>query len=105
VRAGADYIGSTDPIPNDSELWVPAPGVLDSASMDAAADAALFSHRKVDRLEFNLLQTPAAFYGVDYFLGDKVTATYSGIDRVVQLKKLTIDAAPTGEHSLVVSCG
>lgn len=105
IRYGPDYLAGFTPIPNDAEVWVPAPGVIDPASMDAAADAALEANRKIDRLDFNLVQTPAYFYGLDYFLGDKVTTVYEGVTRVQEIKKVVIAAAPTGENTLVVSCG
>ena len=101
IRVSVDYLATT----NNIEMWVPAPGVLDVESMKAAADSALMANRKIDRLTFNIINTPSYFYGVDYFLGDKVTTIYQGVSKVLEIKKVTIDAAPTGENSLVLSCG
>jgi hypothetical protein len=98
IRTSLDYAAD-----NDSELWVTLPGVIDTASMQAGADAALYKKRMIDALTFKCFQTPSAFYGVDYFLGDLVTTIYQGVSRVQQIHSLAIDAAPTGETSLAVS--
>lgn len=61
--------------------------------------------KKIDKLSFNLVQTPTYFYGIDYFLGDKINTIYNDVTRVLEIKKVVIDVLPTGETSLVVSCG
>jgi hypothetical protein len=99
VTTGPDYSAS-----NDIELWVAAPGVIDAASMDAAAMAALLAHAKVDQLKFNLVQTPQYFYGQDYTLGDLVNTSYLGVSRDLEIRQVVIDATPTGEIALLVSC-
>jgi hypothetical protein len=99
VRLSPDYAAD-----NDEEMWLPLPGIIHEDAMDNAADAAFKKLKKFNSLTFKFLQTPTAFYGVDYFLGDLVTTLYEGISRVQQIRSVSIDAAPTGETSLVVSC-
>ena len=100
MRGSADWS-----MTNDNEMWVPAPWVYDAESMYSAADSALMFVKKIDKLSFNLVQTPTYFYGIDYFLGDKINTIYNDVTRVLEIKKVVIDVLPTGETSLVVSCG
>ena len=52
-------------------------------------------------LNFEVIQTPSTLYGVDYFLGDLVTARFHGYEATRKVTKVVIDVESRGEGESV----
>lgn len=72
TRTGTDYSSS-----NDKEMFVDArnSGTV-TAALNSAGDTKLDEMRAREYLTFDVLQTPASYYGKHYFLGDLITGIY-----------------------------
>jgi hypothetical protein len=51
-----------------------------AAQLDAAAAGKLVERQATEKLGFQVMQQPTRFYGKHYFLGDRVTAIYEGME-------------------------
>ncbi len=60
-----------------------------TAGLNAIGDALLDELAPRESFSFTALQTPALAYGLDYFLGDIVTARYKTIERNYQIVAIT----------------
>lgn len=97
TRTGADY-GSTRNI----EVFVDARSAETTAAMNTQGDVALDEARARPEFSFGVLQVPNAYYGVHYFLGDRVTARYRGTSYTQKVQGVTVEFAPSGEERIQV---
>lgn len=70
-----------------------------TAGLNTAGDERLEELRARDSLIFDVIQVDNARYGLDYFLGDKVTAYYRGFTYTPQVRKVSIDVRNRGTSS------
>jgi hypothetical protein len=102
TRTGAGY--STG---NDIEVFVPATEVEsgNAAGLDSAGDLELEKRKASERFTFNVLQTLSTRFGVDYFLGDKVTAVnpYTRAEIAQKVVSASIGMQKSGEVNFSVS--
>jgi len=61
-----------------------------TAGLNAVGDRLLEILRPRESFNFEPIQTESLNYGVDYFLGDLVTARYESVERDVQIETVTI---------------
>lgn len=101
VRTGSGYSSV-----NDIEVFVPATEV-DAGNTDglnSAGDAKLEETRAREKFSFKVLQTPTTRYGVEYFLGDLVTAVnpYTKASVTQKVVGASINLQKSGEGSFSV---
>ncbi len=89
VRTGPDY--SAD---NDIEVFVNAAGLTTTSGLETQGDAEMEDRRRATSFTFEPVQTPGAFYGVHYFLGDLVRARYDTLTATFKVQAVTIAAQP-----------
>jgi hypothetical protein len=61
-----------------------------TATLNSRGDAALWEARALNELRFRVAQMPSYQYGVHYFLGDLVKASYRGTTYDLKIQKATI---------------
>lgn len=85
-------LGDNFSVANDREVYVDAREVPlgDSAGLTAKGQAWMKTLKAIQTFSFNVLQTPASVYGKHYFLGDRVSASFEGIDAQPKLTEATI---------------
>lgn len=71
IRTGTDYAAG-----NDTEKFQQSNTLNATASLNAEGDRVLREMQAEHQLTFDVVQAGAKIYGLDYFLGDKVTAYY-----------------------------
>lgn len=72
--------------------------------LDDFGDQLLAKLQAKEDFQFGVIQTDAAKYGRDYFIGDLVTARYKDIERTKQIVAVTIEVT-AGEESINVDLG
>ncbi|MBX6770892.1 MAG: hypothetical protein IRY83_04150 [Chloroflexi bacterium] len=97
VRTGADYAAT-----NDIEVFVDARSESTTDGLDAKGDAKLFDVRARPTFKFSILQTPACYYGVHYFLGDLVTARYRDIQTTQKIVGVSVSLDRDGAEKIDV---
>lgn len=89
IRTGSDYHVTT----NNIELFVDARNVKpgNTAGLQAMADQKLDTRRAEVDFAFDVLQTPACYYGLHYFLGDlvKVVNPFTGSTATMKINELS----------------
>lgn len=90
TRTGSDYSSS-----NDIEAFVDGRSYSTTAALQSIGDKAMFDRRARHALDFSVLQSPNAYYGAHYFLGDLVTASYlnTSFTQKVQAVNVSFDGA------------
>jgi len=99
VTTGADY-SATDDIETFVDARNARPG---TAYLIATGKRALDEARARPLLTFTPLQTPQTRYGLHYFLGDLVRATYRGVTAVLKVVEATITWEPSGDEQVVIT--
>ena len=84
TRTGAGFAAD-----NDIEFYVDARTSEPDAYNDVG-DKKLLEKQSVDDFRFDVLQTPASFYGKHYFLGDRVKAEWDEITATPKIVSATI---------------
>lgn len=74
------------------------------AGLDVFGDAILAKLQAKEDFNFEVIQTDAARYGRDYFLGDLVTARYKDIERTIQIISVTVSVVE-GNETITVELG
>ena len=74
------------------------------AGLDVFGDAILAKLQAKEDFNFEVIQTEAAKYGRDYFLGDLVTARYKDIERTKQIISVTV-SVDQGNETITVELG
>jgi hypothetical protein len=97
TRTGTDYNVTT----NNRELFVQATDTSTAAGLNARGDRALAEAEQQTTLSFKVLQTPACFYGVHYFLGDLVTGNYK-TSATFKIQRVTVNVSTDGAESIDV---
>lgn len=87
TRTGVNYAAG-----NDIEMYVDARDIDldDTAGLNTRGDEKLKEVEAGSGFSFETIQTPSTLYGVDYFLGDKVTAINPFNDNSYTLKIVSI---------------
>ena len=102
LRTGPDYLGSS----LDRELFVDARDIDwdNTDALEDRGDQKLDEVRIQEEFNFQILQTPATQYGVDYFLGDLVTAVnpFSGESSVVKVEAVSISFDRDGKENIEI---
>jgi hypothetical protein len=90
IKEHSDYFAT-----NDIELFVDARDIDigDSDGLDSRGDERLEEFAKKQSFAFDVLQTETSQYGVEYVLGDKVTAINPRNDSSVTVKINSISIA------------
>lgn len=101
TRTGADYGAA-----NDIEGFVSATEVEvgNTDGLNAFGDQQLSELRAREEYEFGVIQTPACRFGVEYFLGDLVTAVnpYTGVSSTQKIAAVTMNLGKRGDVVFVV---
>ena len=96
TRTGANYISGT----NDFEIYVDGRDVDlgDTAGLNSRGDQVMAEREAVDEFIFEVIETPSTLYGIDYFLGDKVTAInpFTGASKTLKVNKVTVTLLDDG---------
>ncbi len=74
------------------------------AGLDVFGDAILAKLQAKEDFNFEVIQTNAARYGRDYFLGDLVTSRYKDIERTKQIISVTVSVVE-GNETITVELG
>ncbi len=98
VRTGTNYEADY----NSSEVFVDARRMTTIAGLEGYGDQALAALQARYSLEFDVIQTPASFYGVHYDLGDLVTASFDEYTGTKKIVGITISFSDDGEQIQVV---
>jgi hypothetical protein len=97
TRQGTDYSAT-----RNIEVFVDARNSATTAALNTAGDVVLDEDRARPEFSFDVLQVPNAYYGVHYFLGDKVTARYRGTSYTQKVQGVTVEFAPSGDERIQV---
>lgn len=99
TRTGDNYSAS-----NDIELYVDARDVDldDTTGLNTRGDGRLKEVQAASVFDFNTIRTPSTEYGVDYFLGDKVTAInpFNGEVHTLKIASLSVTMNDKGEEKV-----
>lgn len=97
IRTGANYAAG-----NDIELFVNASDVDTDTGLNDRGDQKLVGVEAREAFEFEALQTEKSRYGVDYFLGDLVTAInpFSGAELTLKLVGVSIAFNEDGSEQI-----
>ena len=95
TRTGSAYNVTT----NNTEVFVDARNVNTAAGLNSAGDQQLYNLTGRADFRFKVLQTPACFYGLHYFLGDKVTAAYKTA-ATFKIKRVTVGVEASGAETV-----
>jgi len=98
VRTGTDYSAGVV----DYEVFVDGRDCTTTAGLNTRGDKALDGKRAREVFTFKVLQTPACFYGVHYFLGDKATARYATLTETVKVHGVTVTSPEPGGENIDV---
>lgn len=85
---------------NRAEIAKGAGDESDTAGLNAVGDALLQALRAQETFSFEPIQRRSILYGLDFFLGDIVTAQYKAITRSVQIIGVSINVAKKEQLSL-----
>jgi len=100
IRTGANYNVTT----NNIEIFAAATDVAygNTAGLNSKGDGKLADTQANPTFTFDALQIPATLYGVDYFLGDLVTAInpYTDAALTQQVKSVTVSLGRDGSESI-----
>lgn len=98
-RTGVNYAAG-----NDVEMFVNATDASTSAGLNAAGDQALAEAQARDAFDFKVLQTPASRYGIEYFLGDLVTAInpFNGASYTQKIMGVDVALGDDGKENISV---
>lgn len=103
-RTGSGYAAA-----NDIEIFTPATQVEpgNTAGLNSAGDAKLAEAMAREQFTFKVLQTPATRFGVEYFLGDLVTAVnpYTGASVTQKINGVNLNMQKSGEVNFTVETG
>lgn len=91
-RATAIRTGPNHSTSNDIEFFVDARDL--QSGLNERGDAELEERRADESLNFDVLQTPASFYGKHYFLGDLVTEKFKGVSRTRKVGAIHVTSSP-----------
>jgi len=97
VRTGPGYLAT-----NDIETFVDASNSATTEALNASGDSRLEETRAKQEFKFKVLQTPASYYGVHYFLGDLVKARYRNINVTQKIVAVTISLDKDGAEKIDV---
>lgn len=92
VRTGANYSAA-----NDIETYIDGRNATTNAALDAIGDQALAEAKFRNVIEYDVIQQSLCYAEKDYFLGDKVTAKYSGVTATQQVYELSFEYKDTKE--------
>lgn len=103
LRTGANYVVAE----NDIEMFVDARNAKTASAMNALGDQKLKDAQAIRSFRFDVLQSPKTLYGVNYFLGDLVTAInpFTGASYTEKVNAVTVALSPTGEEKISVELG
>ena len=94
VRTGANYLT----VYNSVETFVDARRYSTTAGLEAAGDVALWGAQARYTLAFDVIQTPATLYGVHYFLGDLVAASFEEYSGTKKITGVAVQFDAAGEQ-------
>ncbi|MBV6425335.1 MAG: hypothetical protein NAOJABEB_03152 [Steroidobacteraceae bacterium] len=94
VRNGANYLATYHGV----ETFVEAMQYSTTGGLNTAGDAALYAAQARRETSFEVVQTPASFYGVHYDFGDLVTVIIEGYTAVKQVASASITVDEYGER-------
>lgn len=101
IRTGTNYAAG-----NDIEMFVPATDVEigDTAGLNSRGDQKLREVEAVRSFSFDVLQTPETTYGVNYDLGDKVSAInpHNGTVYTQKVKAVSVSIDEKGSEQVDV---
>ncbi len=101
VRTGTNYS-----VTNDIEMFVNATDIDEgaTAALQAKGDQRLSENEATKAFSFDALETENLQYGVNYFLGDKVTAInpYDGTSYTLKIKGVTVTLGSDGRESIAL---
>lgn len=86
VRTGANYSAT-----NDIEMFVDGRNSTTNAALDDIGDQALVEAKFRNVIEYDVIQQSLSYAEKDYFLGDWVTAKYSGITTAQQVYEISFE--------------
>lgn len=93
-------------VDNEIEVFVDARQAEGVATLDTKGDAALDAARPKTQLTFKVRQTASTMYGKHYsvggVLGDRVTATYSGVTVELEIQGVTVAIDDLGQEQIDV---
>lgn len=82
---------------NRIEAWLDARDQSETNALLGLGRAYLRDRVGKSTFDFEALESPATRYGLDYFLGDRVTGRYRGVDYNVQVRGVTVTLDEHGE--------
>lgn len=97
VRTGSDYAAS-----NDLEVFVDGRNGKTADVLVASGDARLREARARQTFDFSVLQTPSAYYGVHYQLGDLVKAKYGSVNVTQKIVGVSVSLDRDGGENIDV---
>lgn len=99
VRTGPNYSSN-----NDVEEFVAATDVDTQSGLEARGDQKLDELKAIQSFGFDVLQTEGCRYGIDYVLGDLVTAIdpYTGSSVTVKVAKIAVGLNQDGKEKISV---
>lgn len=109
-RSTAIAVSSIWSADNDIETFADARNETTAAGLEDVADKALMASRALRTLAFSVTQTPACHYGVDYFLGDLVTARYLDFQLQRKIRSIQVECqggtgGAAGTETIAVEVG
>jgi hypothetical protein len=98
VASGVNYSAT-----NDREIFTDARNNQSSLSvLAAAAQSTLRDNIPTEEFSFSVLQTPASYYGVHYFLGDLVRSQYKGRLFIQKIEQIQVRYTRQGLEQITV---
>lgn len=103
TRTGANYVVTE----NDIEMFVDARSAKTTNALNAIGDQKLKDAQAIRSFRFDVLQSPKTLYGVDYFLGDLVTAInpFTGASYTEKVNAVAVALSSTGEEKISIELG
>lgn len=91
---GTNYNAAT----NSYEIFVDGSDITTNNGLQDRGDEKLYDLRAKDDLTFDVIQTPGSLYGLNYFLGDKVTGYFQGVSATKKIHSVSIEFDAFGQE-------
>ena len=98
IRTGTDYHVTT----NNIETFVAATDITTTAGLNSRGDKALAENEALKSFQFDVIQTAGTSYGLDYVMGDLVTAVnpFNNDTYTLKIQSVAVSINDQGEESI-----
>ena len=87
---------------HDQEVFIDENDIEVLDLLRFAGESELNLYQRIEKIDFDILQTPGLFYGRDYFLGDLVTGRWEDIDLEMKIIGIDIELENNGSDRIKV---